>query len=64
MTQEGHGGMACLAQEYHGDGDVNGSLCKIGNMRITNVNEWKACYMGKETKGSEVTGVRGRMTSW
>jgi hypothetical protein len=31
--------MACMTQEYHGDGDVDGALHKIGNMGITNVNE-------------------------
>jgi hypothetical protein len=37
MTVGGHGGMACMAQEYHGDGDADGPLCKIGNMDITDV---------------------------
>jgi hypothetical protein len=51
MMGGGHGGMACMAQKYHGDGDVDGPLHKIGNVGITNVDEHKACYMGKETKG-------------
>jgi hypothetical protein len=61
MTMGGHGGMACMAQEYHGDGDVNDPLRKIGNVGVTHVNEWKACYARRETKGPEVTKVRGRM---
>jgi len=43
MTMGGHGGMACMAQEYHGDGDVNGLLRKIVNVGVTHVNERKAC---------------------
>jgi hypothetical protein len=31
-----YGGMACMAQEYHGDGDVDGPLRKIGNASISN----------------------------
>jgi hypothetical protein len=32
MTMGGHGGMTCMTQEYHGDGDVDdGPLRKIGN---------------------------------
>ncbi len=61
MTAEGHGSMACMAQEYHGDGDVDGPLCKIGNAGITHVNEWKACYKGRETEGPKVMRARGRM---
>jgi hypothetical protein len=34
MTMGGHGGMACMAQEYHGDGDVDGPLRKIGNVGV------------------------------
>jgi hypothetical protein len=56
--------MACMAQEYHGDGDVDGPLHKISNTNVTNVNEWKACYMGKEIEGLKVTRARGRMMSW
>jgi hypothetical protein len=26
MMAGGHGSMACMAQEYHGDGDVDGSF--------------------------------------
>ncbi len=63
MTMGGHGGMACMAQEYHGDGDVDGLFRKIGNVGVTHVNEQKACYARTETKGPEVTRVRGRMTS-
>jgi hypothetical protein len=62
MTMGGHGGMACMAQEYHRDGNVDGSLCKIGNVGVTHVNERKACNARRETKGPEVTEVRGRMT--
>jgi len=58
-----HGGMACMAQEYHGDGDVDGLLCKIDNMNVT-IDEWKACYPRRETKGSEVTKARGTKMSW
>jgi len=62
MTMGGHGGMACMAQEYHGDGDVNGLLGKIGNMGIMHVDEPKACYTWRETKGPEVMKTKGRMT--
>jgi hypothetical protein len=62
MRMGGHGGMAYMAQEYHGDGDVDGPLCKIGNVGVTHVNEQKACYTRRETKGPKVTRVRGRMT--
>jgi hypothetical protein len=61
MTMGGHGGMACMAQEYHGDGDVNGPLGKIGNVGVTHVNELKTCYTRKETKGPEVMRTRGKM---
>ncbi len=54
MTVRGHGGMACMAQEYHGGGDVNGSLH----------NEWTACYVRREIEGLEITRARGRMVSW
>ncbi len=36
MMARRHGDMACMAQEYHGDGDVNGLLHKIDNVRVTN----------------------------
>lgn len=39
MTMGRHGGMACMAEEYHGNGDVDGPLQKIGNTGITNVDE-------------------------
>jgi hypothetical protein len=64
MMAKRHGGVACMAQKYHGDEDVNGPLHKIGNASITNVNEKKACYAGKEMEDLEVTRVRGRMMSW
>jgi len=64
MMAGGHGGMACMAEKYHGDGDVNGPLCKIGDVDIIDVNEQKACYVGRETKSPKVTQVRGRMMSW
>jgi hypothetical protein len=35
----------------HGDGDVDGMLHKVGSVGIINVNEQKACHMGKETEG-------------
>ncbi len=35
----GHGGMACMAQDYHGDRDVNDPLHKIGNVGKIDVNE-------------------------
>jgi hypothetical protein len=62
MMTGGHGGMACMAQEYHGDGDVDGLLCKISNVGVTDVNEWMACYAGREMEGPEDTRARGRMT--
>jgi hypothetical protein len=64
MTTREHGGMACMVQEYHGDGDVNGSLCKIGKVGVIDVNEWTACYVGREIEGPKVMRARGRMTSW
>jgi hypothetical protein len=54
--------MACMAQEHHGDGDVDGLLCKIGNVGITHVDERKACYARREMEGLKVTSARGRMT--
>jgi hypothetical protein len=62
MMARRHGGMACTTQEYHGDGDVDGPLRKIGNAGVIHVDERKACYMGREMEGLEVTRVRGRMT--
>jgi hypothetical protein len=53
--------IACIAQEYHGDGDVDGPLCKIGNVGITHVDEWKACYARREMEGLKVRRARGRM---
>jgi hypothetical protein len=64
MTTGGHGGMACMAQEHHGDGDVDGLLHKISNVGVTDVNDGPACYAGREMEGPEVTRARGRMTSW
>jgi hypothetical protein len=64
MTVRGHGGMACMAQEYHGGGDVNGLLHKIGNVGVIDVNERTACYARREIEGLEVTRARGRMVSW
>jgi hypothetical protein len=58
-----HGGMACMAQEYHGDGYVDGSLHKISNTSIIDVNEWKACYTRREMEDLEVRRARGGM-SW
>jgi hypothetical protein len=43
-----------MAQEDHGDGDVDGPLHKIGNVGVTNVGDQKVCCMGKETKGPGV----------
>jgi hypothetical protein len=51
MMMRGHDGLTCMAQEYHGDGDVNGPLRKIGNTEIIDVNEQKACYVGREMEG-------------
>jgi hypothetical protein len=62
MTIEGHGGMACMAQEYHGDGDVDGPLRKIGIVGVIHVNEHKACSTWREIKGLEITRARERMT--
>jgi hypothetical protein len=53
-----------MAQKYHGDGDVDGPLRKIVNASITDVNEWKACYIGREMEDLEVMSARGRMMSW
>jgi hypothetical protein len=64
MMARKHGGIACMAQEYHGDGDVNGPLCEIGNVNVIDVNERKACYAGRETEDLEVMKVKGRMMSW
>jgi len=66
MMVRRHGGVACMAQKYHGDGDgdVDGPLRKIGNVSVTDINEWKACYTGKEMEDLEVTSMRGRMMSW
>jgi hypothetical protein len=64
MMAKKHCGVACMAQEYHGDGDVDGPLRKIVNASITNVNEWKACYIGREMEDLEVMNARGRMMSW
>jgi hypothetical protein len=36
MMVRRHGGMACMAQEYHGEGDVSGPLHKIDNTNVTN----------------------------
>jgi len=44
-----------MAQEYHGDGDVDGPLCKIGNMGVINVDERKACYVGERKDDIMVT---------
>jgi hypothetical protein len=64
MMVGGHGGMACMAQDYHGNGDVNGPLRKISNASVINVNEHKAYYARREMEGSEVTKAKGRMMSW
>jgi hypothetical protein len=64
MMAKRHGGVACMAQEYHGDGDVDGPLCKIVNASVTNVNERKACYARREMGDLEVMIARGRMMSW
>jgi hypothetical protein len=64
MMVKRHGGMACMGQEYHGDGDVNGSLCKISNVGVTNINERKACYVRREIEDLEVTRAGERMMSW
>jgi hypothetical protein len=63
MMARRHGGVACMAQKYHGDGDVDGPLSKISNASIIDVNEEKACYEKKEMEDLEVTKVRGRMMS-
>jgi hypothetical protein len=64
MMVKRHGGVACMAQEYHGDGDVDGPFSKIANASVTDVNEWKACYIGREMEDLEVMSTRGRMMSW
>jgi hypothetical protein len=48
ITTRGHGGMTCMAQKYHGHGDVNGPLRKIGNTNVNYVNEQKVCCEGRE----------------
>jgi hypothetical protein len=62
MMAKRHGGMACMAQEYHGD--VDGLFHKINNVGIIDVNEQKVCYARKETKYLAITKARGRMMSW
>jgi hypothetical protein len=64
MMVRKHGGVACMAQKYHREGDVDGPLHKIGNVSVIDINEWKACYAGKEMEDLEVTSMRGRMMSW
>jgi hypothetical protein len=64
MMVKRHGGVACMAQEYHGDGDVDGPLRKIANANITDVNEWMACYIGREMEDLEVMSTKARMMSW
>jgi hypothetical protein len=64
MMAKRHGGVACMAQEYHGDRDVDGPLREIVNVSVTNVNERKACYAKREIKDLEVMSARGRMMSW
>jgi hypothetical protein len=64
MMAKRHGGVACMAQEYHGDRDVDGPSCKIVNASVTDVNERKAYYAGKEMEDLEVMSARGRMMSW
>jgi hypothetical protein len=69
MMARGHGGMACMAQECHGDGDVDspihkisnasvidvdGPICKIGNASVIDVDDWKACYTRKETRAQRL----------
>ncbi len=59
--------MACMAQEYHGDGDVDGSLCKISNMGVTDVNERTACLRVKGNggpRGDEGKGKDDVMVTW
>jgi len=34
------------------------------NVSVNDINEWKACYAGKEMEDLEVTSMRGRMMSW
>ncbi len=67
MTVGGHGGMTCMAQEYHGDGDVDGPSRKIGNVGVTHVDERKACYAGREMEGPKITRGGGKddvMVTW
>ncbi len=40
ITAGGHDGVACMALEYHGDGDADGLLCKIGDMDVIDVLLW------------------------
>jgi hypothetical protein len=64
MMVRKYGGVACMAEEYHGDGDVNGPLCKIGNSNVINVNEQKACYVGREMEDLEGEGKDDVMVMW
>ncbi len=64
MMVKRHGGVACMAQEHQGDGDVDGPLHKIANASVTDVNERKACYTGREMEDLEVMSAKGRMMSW
>ncbi len=64
MMVKRHGGVACMAQDYHGDGDVDGPLRKIVNANITDVNQQKACYTRREMEDLEVMNARGRMMLW
>ncbi len=63
MMTRGHGGMACMAQKHHGDGDVDGPLHNISNVGVTYVNGWKVCYVGREMEGLEVMHAKGKMMS-
>jgi len=37
--------MACMAQEYHGDGDVDGPLHKIGNTNVNVMVMWGSLFI-------------------
>jgi hypothetical protein len=58
--------MACMAQEYQGDGDVNGMFRKINNVNIT--NRWTEGLLRKEgnggPRGYEGKGKDDIMVTW
>jgi len=66
MRTRKHGGVACMAQEYHGDGDVIGLLCKIYNVGI--IDRWTKGLLHEEGNGGpegyESEGKDEVMVTW